>query len=173
MKFSNQILTVLSITTSIFIANNGGIVHAAEVVCDCGLEADCDQRGANCDVAICGAGGCDQSNAGPGALCAAGGCNQDSTGPKPQCAGGGCSQRGTKNPQCAGGNCCWDATQTGGDCAAGGCDENAEACSTWAALPSDEPEAATDEDSTSGSSTVFPVVGIVAATTAACVVALL
>merc|ERR1712238_394578 len=80
MKFSNQILTVLSLTTSIFLAHTGGgglgVVQAADVVCDCGLETGCDQQGATpCDMAICNAGGCDQSNAGPNAECEAGGCN--------------------------------------------------------------------------------------------------
>jgi len=146
MKFSNQILTVLSITTSIFV----GIVHA-EQVCDCGTNTDCDQVA--CDVAAC----------------ALGGCNQDNTGPKPECAAGGCSQRGTKNPQCAGGNCCWDFTTfLGEDCAGGGCNDTAAACSTWPAPPMTDDMVPAD----SGSSTVFiSVAGIVAATAAACVVA--
>merc|ERR1712161_56285 len=138
------------------------------------------QQGATpCDMAICNAGGCDQSNAGPNAECAAGGCNQDRTGPKPNCDGGGCSQRGTKNPQCDGGNCCWEGN-AGGSCEAGGCNNTAAVCSKWEYTseddtPAEEP-AATDERSTaSGARTVFPVVGMVAATatTAAYVVAAL
>merc|ERR1712238_172930 len=107
-----------------------------------------------------------------------GGCNQDSTGPKPNCDGGGCSQRGTKNPQCDGGNCCWEGN-VGGSCEAGGCNNTAAVCSKWEYTseddtPTAEEPAATDEGSTSaGAATVFPVVGMVAATTAAWVVAAL
>mmetsp|Transcript_50703 Transcript_50703/g.51579 ORF Transcript_50703/g.51579 Transcript_50703/m.51579 type:complete len:204 (-) Transcript_50703:135-746(-) len=203
MKFSNKVLTVLSIT-SVFIANNGGVIQAEvefeerKTLCDCGENTGCDQVG--CDEAECEAGGCNQDNAGTA-----------------QCGMGNCSQRNTTDPSCDAGSCCWDGDTTGGECAGGDCTDTTSACSTWAAgmyetvddaaavpaeVPADtapapaptdtvidgpgavadpappidgmeDPLDDRDEVISPSSSTVFPLVGIVVATAAALVVALL